>query len=401
MSQTLSKKMILLTVILMDLLAGFEFDIIVPSFPQLQHLFALSPFWVEAMLSANFAGYCISLFFVGILADHYGRKPIILLGLLVFVSGCIICLLVPVYSVFLLGRFLQGAGIAAPAILSFLIVADMYPLKQQQFLLAMLNGAMNISVGLAPVLGSYITLYFHWEGNFITLLLGAFLILSLTLIFIPTVKRRSTKELQTLSSYIPVFQNKPLVLLIVSLFFTFVPYWVFVGISPLLYMKDLGVSLKHFGYYQGSFAVIFGIGSIMYGLMLHKFDNKKILYLTLLLYTFGITTLALAVFSRTNAPLLITLAFMPFVIGQIFTSTLLYPVALNFDPQAKGRASAIMQGGRLILTSVCLQIAGYFYTGTFYNIGIMLIIMILIAIVTMYSVLQNRALMKFALTTTH
>lgn len=170
MNQPIGKVMILVTVILMDILAGMEFDLFVPSFPELQSYFSLSPFLVEALLSVNFAGYCLSLFFVGGLADRYGRKPIILLGLIIFTIGSILCLSGSSYSYLLIGRFFQGVGVAAPAILSFLIIADAYPIKKQQFLTAMLNAAMNVSVAAAPVLGSYVTLYFHWQGNFIALL---------------------------------------------------------------------------------------------------------------------------------------------------------------------------------------------------------------------------------------
>ena len=139
MSQAITNCMIIVTIILMDLLAGMEFDLFVPSFPELQSQFSLSPFWVEALLSVNFVGYCLSLFFVGGLADRYGRKPIILLGLITFIIGSVLCLCAPSIQSSA-GRFLQGVGIAAPAILSFLIIADSYPLKKQQFLMAMLNG---------------------------------------------------------------------------------------------------------------------------------------------------------------------------------------------------------------------------------------------------------------------
>lgn len=105
MKQTISKSMVLATVIFMDLLAGMEFDLFVPSFPELQNQFSLSPFWVEALLSVNFVGYCLSLFLVGGLADRYGRKPIILLGLLTFIIGSILCLWAPSYAFLLAGRF--------------------------------------------------------------------------------------------------------------------------------------------------------------------------------------------------------------------------------------------------------------------------------------------------------
>jgi MFS transporter, DHA1 family, multidrug resistance protein len=99
----------------------------------------------------------LSVNFIGGLADRYGRKPIILLGLITFIIGSIVCLMTASYHLFLFGWFLQGVGVASPAILSFLIIADSYPLKEQQFLLAMLNGSLNIAAGIAPVIGRYLT----------------------------------------------------------------------------------------------------------------------------------------------------------------------------------------------------------------------------------------------------
>ena len=145
MKQHLAKVFILISIILMDLLTGMEFDLFIPSFPELQNQYSLSPSWVEALLSVNFIGYCISLFFVGGLADHFGpSKPIILLGLMTFfIIGSIFCVWAVSYNFILVGRFLQGVGVAAPAILNFLIIADSYPIKKQQFLLGILNGSMR------------------------------------------------------------------------------------------------------------------------------------------------------------------------------------------------------------------------------------------------------------------
>lgn len=93
-------------------------------------------------------------------------------------------------------------------------------------------------------------------------------------------------------------------------------------------------------------------------------------------------------------PLIITLAFLPFIMSQIIPSALLYPIALNFLPHVKARVSAIIQGSRLILTAVGLQIAGYCYNGTFKNIGIVLVSFIVIAVITLFYVIHNRALMQ-------
>lgn len=389
------RRIVLLTVILMDLLSGMEFDLFVPSFPELQHQFALSPSWVEALLSVNFIGYCLSLFFVGALADRYGRKPIILLGLMTFVCGSVFCLWPASYAWLLAGRFLQGVGIAAPAILSFLIIADAYPLQRQKFLMGILNGIMNIAVAVAPVLGSYITLYFHWQGNFIALLFLGVLVLLLTARYIPAHKPVAPQEKVSHIGYLKLFQLKPLMLLVTQIVFMCIPYWIFVGMSPLLYMKNLGVSLSHFGYYQGIFALVFGFGSIFVGLIVNRCNQKNMLYVANGIFIISFISLTTVTLLNSSNALLITLAFLPFVIGQIIPITILYPVCLNLIPAAKGRVSAILQGSRLLFTALALQLAGYSYQGTFQHIGLIIMGFIVIVIITLFLVMKNRELQIF------
>lgn len=384
-----NKNFILLAVILMDLLTGMEFDLFVPSFPELKALFDLSPFWVEALLSVNFLGYCLSLFCVGVLADRYGRRLIILLGLLIFILGSIFCVWAPSYALLLTGRLLQGIGIAAPSILSFLLISDLYPVKQQQSLIAMLNAVMNIAVACAPIVGSYVALYFHWRGNFIALLLLGIFTLVIAVVFIPTYQLPKKHEDLSPSSYSAIFKSKPLMILIAHIIFMCIPYWIFVGMSPLLYMKSLGVSLSEFGYYQGSLALVFAVGCVWCGRVLSHYNQKKMLSFTNQIFMMSlIATVIITVIDSYN-PLVITLTLLIFVVGQIIPSIILYPLMLSVVPKAKGRISALMQGSRLILTAISLQIAGYYYQGSFQNIGIILAVFMILAIITMFGVLKN------------
>lgn len=157
MNKTFAKLYILVAVIFMDILGGSEIDLFIPSFPELEAQFGVSPFWLESLLSVNFIGFCLSIVFVGNLADRYGRKRIIVYSLIVFVFGSALCLYAPSFSFLFIGRFLQGIGVAAPTTLCFLIIADLYPIKEQQFLMAILNSIINLTIAAAPVAGSYIT----------------------------------------------------------------------------------------------------------------------------------------------------------------------------------------------------------------------------------------------------
>lgn len=377
----------------MDLLTGMEFDLFVPSFPNLQSQFNLSALLVEALLAVNFFGYCLSLFLVGSLADRYGRKPVILMGLILFVFGSLFSLKES-YTSLLIGRFFQGVGIAAPAILSFLIIADSYPLKKQQYWMAMLNGVMNISVAIAPVIGSYVTLYFDWQGNFIVLLILGLIALLMTLFFIPSIQLTKSQETFSFHGYLSLFKSKPLMLLMINIIFMFIPYWIFVGISPLLYMKNFGVGLTHFGYYQGILALVFALGSFLFGILMQQYETMKMLHTASVIYVVSLISIVSITWLNSMNPLWVTLAFIPFIISQIIPSNLLIPVCLNFFPPAKARISAVLQGSRLIFAALSLELTGYLYQESFRNIGLIICVFIMLIIITHFMVINNNVLLK-------
>ncbi len=384
-----SKIFLLATLILVDLLSAAELDLFVPSFPEIRQHFDLTPFWVEALLSVNFIGYCTSLFVVGTLSDKYGRKPLIMLGLSIFIVGSIICVTANEFEGLLVGRFLQGLGIAAPSILCFLVIADEYPLKEQQSLFAILNGIMNATLGIAPVVGSYITLYFHWHGNFMALLLFGIVCLVAAQLFIPSRKIEHNENF-TSAGYRSILKSWPVMLITIHIVMMCIPYWIFVGMSPILYMEDLGVSLHHFGFYQGILAFLFAIGSIAFGFVVKKFEQKSQLNFTNLIFVLSLIAIFYVTWVDSKNPLLLTLAILIFVFGQIIPSVILYPLCLSLMPQSKARISAIMQGFRLVLTAISLQVAGYFYQGSFQNIGIIILVFVVLSIYTLNLVVNNK-----------
>ncbi len=287
-----------------------------------------------------------------------------------------------------MGRFLQGIGIAAPAILSFVIISDLYPLKKQQSLFAVLNGIYNLSVGAAPVLGSYVSLYFHWQGNFITLLGLGVVVFLLTLFFVPSRTSSQEPEKQD-ASYKEILTSNSLLLLISHMVILSLPYWIFVGMSPLLYMEDLGVTLSQFGFYQGSLASLFAIGTLLSGIIVNRFSHKKMLIYSNCILVFGLICLLFTTYTNSRSPLLITASMLPTIVGQIIPVTLLYPLIVNFLPKAKARISALLQVGRLISCALSLQLMGYLYSGSFQSIGLMISIFATLTIVTLWLVLTN------------
>jgi len=76
-------------------------------------------------------------------------------------------------------------------------------------------------------------------------------------------------------------------------------------------------------------------------------------------------------------------------IGVIFPINILFPLCLESVPDAKGKISALIASGRLVLTAISLQVAGYVYNGTFSPIGITMVLALALGLWSCYKVFQK------------
>jgi DHA1 family bicyclomycin/chloramphenicol resistance-like MFS transporter len=370
------------TILLIEILSGAEIDLFIPSFPELQKIFHLSPFSVQFMLSANLLAYCFCSFFSGVLGDRYNRRHVILISLAVLIIGSILCAYAPNYPVLLAGRILQGIGMAGPAILAYPIISDNYPIEKQAAMMGVLGGATTLAMAFAPVVGSYINLYFGWQGNFDLLLILSIFCLIMGYLYIPNHQGDHTISL-SLKAYWPLLRSTQQMTFIGLICFLVTPWWVFVGMAPILYMQNLGISLKAFGFYQGALSAAFAISCFSSPRLLYYFGQKRCLNvgigLTILstLFIMGLVVLGI------HQPMLITAVMVVMAIAIVFPINILFPLSLTIVENSKGRATALALAARLILTAVTLAGVGYFYTGTFLPIGLPMMVFLTVSIFLM------------------
>ncbi|WHQ46677.1 MAG: MFS transporter [Candidatus Midichloria sp.] len=382
---------LVITVLMIGMLSGAELDIFIPSFPEIQAQFNLSPFMTQLTLSLNFIAYCICSLLAGAISDKYDRRKVIIISLLIFIFGSILCSLAQNYSTLLLGRVLQGFGIAGPSVLGYVIIADEYPTEKQVYFIGLMHGLIAFAMSAAPVFGSQITWHFGWRGNFVSLLIFALICLILSAIFIPA---KATKSQVTLSlkAYLPLLKSKKLILFTAALCLFMVPYWVFIGISPILYRKDLGVSLEEFGFYQGTLAAIFAIGSALSSLLMRRIGLKKAFFIGISMCSIHVISLCFLMIFGVKNPLIITFCMAIASAGVAIPINMLYPYALEVLEDTKGMASAFISGVRLIISSVGLWLVGSTYNGTFVPVGLWIVITMSLAIILSTALVKREAI---------
>jgi len=379
------------TILMMCILAGAEVDLFIPSFPELQQVFQLSPFLVEFTLGANFCAYCLGSLVAGNLGDRYGRRPIILLGCFIFIVGSLLCALAPSFSILILGRIFQGLGISGPAVLAYVVIADTYSAQEQPKLLGILNGMVTLAMAFAPVLGSYVNLFFNWRGNFYILLMLGLLSLIMGIFYIrPSIPSAKQKKVSlSLKTYLPIFKSKPALAYIFAISFCIVPYWVFIGMAPILYMQDMNVSLQTFGFYQGALAATFSVISLCSGQLLKHFGQKLCVNVGLGLCGVSMFLMMILAIKGIQSPFLVTGALMFLSAGIVFPIHVLYPYSLEVIDNAKGRMAAIILAVRLLLTAMCLEIVGYLYKGHFSIIAYSMCFCLCIGLACIYLILKK------------
>lgn len=364
--------MLFFAVIMIFFLAGMEIDLFIPSYPELRSTFDLSPAAVQLTLSVNFVTYCIGSLYAGMLGDKYGTKQVILISLGVFIVGSIACVLADSFAAIVAGRALQGFGMAAPASLGYVVIAQTYPAEEQAAKLGIINGFITSGMAFAPVIGSYINMFFGWRGNFLVLLVMGVLCLISSQLFLPDSLVKDKNMKLSLDSYLPLMRSKVFWYYTAVVFSLCCAYWIFIGMGPIIYMDGMQVPIQHFGLYQGALAAVFAIISFTSPIILKKYGHELCLNTSMYFIVFCAALLVTVAIFLTDNPVIITSLMCLYSIPVVFPVNIAYPKLLALIPGASSRAAALGNIVRLLGTAVGVELLSYLYTGTFLYLSILL-----------------------------
>ncbi|MDX8384697.1 MAG: multidrug effflux MFS transporter [Ghiorsea sp.] len=168
---------VVLMALMMSLMA-LSIDIMLPALPQIGHdLNVLVANDTQLIISVLFLGFALGMVIYGPLSDSYGRKPAIYLGFVIAIAGCIISLFSDSYFYMLLGRFLQGLGLASARIITVTLVRDLYHGNEMGKVMSLIMSLFILVPILAPSLGQAILLVADWRAIFWFILILSMLVL--------------------------------------------------------------------------------------------------------------------------------------------------------------------------------------------------------------------------------
>lgn len=130
----------------------------------------------QLLITMMFLGLGVGPLIFGPISDSIGRKPVVYIGFLLFIIASILCVQAPDLETMIIGRILQGVGLAAPRTISIAMVRDLYRGDHMARIMSFITVVFLLVPIVAPAMGKLVVDRFNWQAIFYVQLVFTFLV---------------------------------------------------------------------------------------------------------------------------------------------------------------------------------------------------------------------------------
>ena len=227
-----------------------------PSMPSMARAFGVDFATIQLTFSLYLAAMAFGQLIIGPLSDRFGRRPVLLAGLTVFVLGSLVCLTAPSVGLLIFGRVVQAIGGCAGITLSRAIVRDLYGRNQVASMIGYVTMGMAVAPMIAPTIGGILETLYGWRASFVFLIVfGALALLFASWQLHETNHNRGStgSARQLLHSYLSLFQTRLFWGYSLTASFVSAVFFAFVAGAPYVMIELMGRSPAEYGFY---FAIV-------------------------------------------------------------------------------------------------------------------------------------------------
>jgi len=231
----------------------FSIDTVFPAFGAMGADFGAEPLAVQQTISIYLLGYGLMSLFHGAISDALGRRPVILVGIALFVLASVGCALAPDLDTLLLFRFLQGLSAGVGLIVGRAVIRDAVDGADAQRLMSQVSMIFTIAPALAPIVGGWILGFADWHAIFWFLALFGALLGLLCAFTLPEThppERRLPLNARVLvRNYAAMLRHRHFVWLVAVTTLNFAALFLYISSAPVVVIQHLGLTEQDFGWF--------------------------------------------------------------------------------------------------------------------------------------------------------
>ena len=284
-------------------------DLYLPAMPRMVDFFSTTPELTNFTLSFFMLFFAISMLLWGPFTDKYGRKPILYLGMALYIIGSLVCVFALNIYLLIAGRVIQAIGSGAIQAVSMAIVKDNFKGLVMEKVLVWIQTLTILCPMLAPVIGAFLLKFVSWRGLFVVLTLCGLFAFVLSLFLKETLEDPTAgSALQSLGRIGFVLGNKGYLVLLVVFSLMVMPVMSFLSTSSFIYMDLFNLSAEEYSYFfafNGCFAML---APILYMRFLRRLP--RLFFLTVCFVCVAVSGILILVFGAIN-PFIFALLYVP------------------------------------------------------------------------------------------
>ncbi|MEP3047484.1 MAG: multidrug effflux MFS transporter [Roseibium sp.] len=330
-------------------LSPLAMNIYLPSMSGMMDYFSATAGEIQLTMSLYFIAIAVAQIVLGPLSDQFGRRPVIVGGMALFVVGSILCLLAPTVESLIAARVVQAVGGGTGLVLGRAIVRDMFGREQAASMIGYVTMGMAVAPTIGPAIGGFLDAQYGWQGGFVLMLVFGIGVTIASILYLPeTNQHLSHVSIRKIASgYYQLGREKSFWAFCLCAVSTAWLYFAYLGGAPFVAAGVLGLSPPQIGLYFMIVAIGYILGNFITGRVAERVGVVRMIAAGTFIGVFGVSLIVAAVLSeKLNAPLL----FLPMLFVGIGNGVCLPSAisgAVSVRPDLAGTASG--------LTS-CLQI---------------------------------------------
>lgn len=205
---------------------------------------------------------------MGPLSDRFGRRPVLIGGLILFLVATAFCRFAPSIEALIIARGFQAVGGCAGMVLSRAMVRDISSREGAASLLGYVTMGMAVAQMLGPVLGGFLDGFYGWRASFDLLFLMGAVVLAIALLSLKETNRTQQKNLAPkvlLDNHLALLGEVRFLAFALTGAFASGVFFAFLSGGPIIAQRVMGLSPVEYGLYFMLVAGSYAIGNYLSG----------------------------------------------------------------------------------------------------------------------------------------
>ena len=326
-------------------LGPFSIDAYLPAFAGMQVLLHASALEIQQTLSAYLFAFGLMFLFHGALSDSFGRRPVILVALVVYTIASAGAALSDTVHTLIVWRVVQGLSVGAGMVVGRAMIRDLFGPEDAQRLMSMVTLFFGLAPAVAPVIGGWLFASLGWRSIFWFLTLVGLILIGFGWRKLPETLAETSRQpfhpVALLKGYEEVGINARFLLLSFTAGFNFNAFFVYIVSAPVFLGQHLHLGPQEYAWLFLPSIVGIMIGSQLSGRSAGKFTPQQTVK-----YAYGFMVTAAAAnlaytFATTPSVPLAMVPIMIYGVGFAMAMPSITIMTLDLFPTRRGMAASL------------------------------------------------------------